>query len=101
MGKVAKSNPIDAKSICEYVRRMKPEFRPARDKELQDLVLLLTRRRQLVQNRVMEANRMQEKSGFTLRRVLLSTSAWLTVQINTLDQEIKYLLNQNDALSPK
>lgn len=61
MGKVAKSDSIDARIICEYGRRMKPEFRPARDKELQDLALLLTRRRQLVQNRVMETNRLQEK----------------------------------------
>lgn len=67
MGKVAKRDPIDARIICEYGRRMKPEFRPARDKELQDLALLLTRRRQLVQNRVMEANRLQEKTRYISR----------------------------------
>lgn len=64
MGKVAKNDSIDARIICEYGRRMKPEFRPGRDKKLQDLAQLLTRRRQLVQNRVMEANRLQEKSCY-------------------------------------
>ena len=60
MGKVAKSGPIDARIICEYGRRMKPEFRPVRDKELQHTALLLTRRHQLLQNRVMEIIRLQE-----------------------------------------
>ncbi|WP_397324966.1 IS110 family transposase [Pantoea agglomerans] len=101
MGKVAKSDPIDAKIICEYGRRMKPEFRPSRDKELQDLALLLTRRRQLVQNRVMEANRMQEKSGIYIEKGIAEQIARLTVQIDIIDQEIKYQLNQNDVLSPK
>lgn len=101
MGKVAKSDSIDARIICEYGRRMKPEFRPASDKELQDLALLLTLRRQLVQNRVMEANRMQEKSGIYIEKGIAEHIAWLTVQIDTLDQEIKYQLNQNDVLSPK
>lgn len=101
MGKVAKSDTIDAKIICEYGRRMKPEFRPARDKELQDLALLLTRRRQLVQNRVMEANRLQEKNGIYIEMGITEHIAWLSLQIDTLDQEIKYQLNQNAALSPK
>lgn len=101
MGKVAKSDSIDARIICEYGRRMKPEFRPARDKELQDLALLLTRRRQLVQNRVMEANRLQEKNGIYIEMGITEHIAWLSLQINTLDQEIKYQLNQNAALSPK
>ncbi|KEY40166.1 IS110 family transposase [Pantoea agglomerans] len=101
MGKVAKSDSIDARIICEYGRRMKPEFRPARDKELQDLALLLTRRRQLVQNRVMEANRLQEKNGIYIEMGITEHIAWLSLQIDTLDQEIKYQLNQNAALSPK
>lgn len=101
MGKVAKSDSIDARIICEYGRRMKPEFRPARDKELQDLALLLTRRRQLVQNRVMEANRLQEKNGVYIEMGIAEHIAWLNSQIDTLHQEIKYQLNQNTALSPK
>lgn len=101
MGKVAKSDSIDARIICEYGPRMKPEFRPARDKELQDLALLLTRRRQLVQNRVMEANRLQEKNGIYIEMGITEHIAWLSLQIDTLDQEIKYQLNQNAALSPK
>lgn len=101
MGKVAKSDSIDARIICEYGRRMKPEFRPAKEKELQDLALLLTRRRQLVQNRVMEANRLQEKNGAYIEMGIAEHIALLNSQIDTLDQEIKYQLNQNTALSTK
>ena len=101
MGKVAKSDPIDARIICEYGRRMKPEFRPVRDKELQEMALLLTRRRQLVQNRVMEITRLQEKSGAWIEKGIVEHIAWLNVQIDVLDKEIKDQLNQNAALSPK
>lgn len=80
---------------------MKPEFRPAWDKELQDLALLLTRRRQLVQNRVMEANRLQERNGVCIEMGIAEHIGWLNSQIDTLDREIKYQLNQNTALSPK
>lgn len=101
MGKVAKSDPIDARIICEYGRRMKPKFRPVRDKELQDMALLLTRRRQLVQNCVMEITRLQEKSGAWIEKGIMEHIAWLNVQIDTLDKEIKDQLSQNAALSPK
>lgn len=101
MGKVAKSAPIDARIICEYGRRMKPEFRPVRDKQLQGLALPLTRRRQLVQNRVMETIRLEEKSGAWIEKGIAEHIAWLNVQIEALDKEIKDQLNQNAALSPK
>ncbi|WP_367144503.1 IS110 family transposase [Pantoea stewartii] len=101
MGKVAKSDPIDARIICEYGRRMKPELRPVRDKELQDMALLMTRRRQLVQNRVMEITRLQEKSGAWIEKDIAEHIAWLNVQIDALDKEIKDQLNQNPALSSK
>jgi transposase len=101
LGKVAKNDPIDARIICEYGRRMKPEFRPVGDKELQDMAMLLTRRRQLVQNRVMEITRLQEKSGAGIEKDIAEHIAWLNVQIDALDKEIKDQLNQNAALSPK
>ncbi len=101
MGKVAKNAPIDARIICEYGRRMNPEFRPVRDKEFQDLALLLTRRRQLVQYRVMEAIRLQEKSGAWIEKGIMEHITWLNVQIEAIDKEIKNKLNQNAALFPK
>lgn len=101
MGKVAKSDPIDARIICEYGRRMKPEFIPVRDKVLQDMAMLLTRRRQLVQNRVMEITRLQEKSGAWIEKDIAEHIACLNVQIDALDKEIKDQLNQNAAFSPK
>ena len=101
MGKVAKNDPIDARIICGYGRRMKPEFRPVRGKELQDMAMLLTRRRQLVQNRVMEITRLQEKSGAWIEKDIAEHIAWLNVQIDALDKEIKDQLNQNAALYPK
>lgn len=101
MGKVAKTDPIDAKIICEYGRRMNPEFRSATDKDLQDLALLLTRRRQLVQNRVMETTRLQEKSGAYIEKGIAEHIVWLDEQIDILDKEIKMQLINNAALSPK
>ncbi len=49
----------------------------------------------------MEANRLQQKSGVYIDIGIAEHIVWLNSQIDTLDQEIKYRLNQVAALSPK
>ncbi|WP_223510249.1 transposase [Rahnella sp. GSA61A] len=101
MGKVAKSDPIDARIICEYGRRMTPQFRPAKSEQQQDLAVLLTRRRQLVQNRVMESSRCKERFGAYVEQGIMRHIEWLDVEIDVLDAEIKQRLRQDDDLAAK
>ncbi|MNB68419.1 Transposase [compost metagenome] len=62
MGQLAKNDPLDARLICEFGKRMAPEVRPAKDEQVLMLSMLVTRRKQLVHIRTMEQNRIQELS---------------------------------------
>jgi transposase len=101
MGRVAKSDPIDARIICEYGRRMNPKFRPTKSEQQQDLAILLMRRRQLVQGRVMETNRLKERCGVYIEQGIMRHIRWLDAEIDILDAEIKQRLRQDDTLAMK
>ncbi|WP_194208719.1 IS110 family transposase [Superficieibacter sp. 1612_C1] len=101
MGRVAKSDPIDARIICEYGRRMTPQFRPAKSEKQQYLAVLLTRRRQLIQSRVMETNRLKERCGAYIEQGIKRHIEWLGVEIDMLDAEIKQRLRQDETLAEK
>ncbi|WP_310608140.1 transposase [Buttiauxella brennerae] len=101
MGKVAKSDPVDAKIICEYGRRMTPQFRPAKSEQQHNLAMLLTRRRQLVQSRVMEMNRYKERCGSYIEQGIMRHIGWLNAEIDILDKEIKQRLRQDATLAAK
>lgn len=99
LGKIAKSDPIDAKTICEFGKRMQPTVRPLKDNELQELSLILARRRQLLQIRTMEAVRIQEKPSPFIAEGIARHIAWLNVEINALDNEIKVRLKESEKLT--
>lgn len=99
LGKIAKSDPIDAKTICEFGKRMQPAVRPLKANELQELSLILARRRQLVQTRTMEATRCQEKPSPFIEQGIAKHIAWLNVEINALDHEIKLRLKESEELT--
>ncbi|BEU80999.1 IS110 family transposase (plasmid) [Enterobacter asburiae] len=101
MGRVAKSDPIDARIICEYGRRMSPQFRPAKSEQQKGLAMLLTRRRQLVQSRVMEINRYKERCGSYIEQGIKRHIEWLNMEIDILDTEIKQRLRQDETLTAK
>ncbi|HCO1252242.1 TPA: IS110 family transposase [Escherichia coli] len=99
LGKIAKSDPIDAKTICEFGKRMQPAARPLKANELQELSLILARRRQLVQTRTMETTRCQEKPSPFIEQGIAKHIAWLNVEINALDHEIKLRLKESEELT--
>lgn len=99
LGKIAKSDPIDAKTICEFGKRMQPAARPLKDNELQELSLILARRRQLVQTRTMEAALCQEKPSPFIEQGIAKHIAWLNAEINALDLEIKARLKESEELT--
>jgi transposase len=93
LGKLAKTDAIDAAVLAHYAQAVKPAVQPPPDEVSLQLDALLTRRQQLIQMLVSEKNRqsmllMQRKPG---EQVLSSLSAhikWLQKQIDDLDDEI-------------
>lgn len=57
-GKLAKTDRIDADIIAHFGESIKPEIRPLKDEQTQELAEILTRRRQLVDMMTAEKNRL-------------------------------------------
>jgi transposase len=69
VGRLAKTDPIDAAVLAHFAEAVRPEPRPVPDAQAQLLGELLARRRQLVQMRVSEQHRLPTASGAVRKNV--------------------------------
>lgn len=89
---------INPRQIKNFARAM---GRVAKSEHQQNLAILLMRRRQLVQSRVMETNRLRERCGIYIEQGIMRHIKWLDAEIDILDAEIKQRLRQDDTLAAK
>lgn len=87
MGKLAKTDRIDAMVLATFAEKVRPEPRPMKDKQSQHLSELMARRRQLLGMIVMEKNRLSRASKSIKRKIELNLQ-WLDEQLAALDQEM-------------
>jgi transposase len=83
-GQLAKTDRIDARMLVLFGERLRPAPRPLPDAAAQELAALLARRRQLLEMRQAERNRLQQARGRGQRAV----EASLTKHIAYLDAEL-------------
>lgn len=88
LGTLYKTDPNDARVICEFGRRMEPEVRPTPDEQTQRLARMVTRRRQLVDNRTMEINRYKSCDDMAVTVGIKRHIDWLTEEIRDADDDI-------------
>jgi transposase len=88
IGKLAKTDTIDALVIAQYASAVKPEIRPLKDKVTQDLTALVTRRRQIVEMIVAESNRLASAPK-TSHRDIKTHIRWLKKRLDQIDTNIK------------
>ncbi len=94
IGKLAKTDRIDARCLALFAERVRPDVRPLPDREARELLELMTRRRQLVSIRAAEQVRRHEARG----RVKESISALmetLTEEIKAIEKEIADRIDQS------
>ena len=58
MGRLAKTDKVDAEILAEFAERMRPQTRPLPDTQVQQMQELLGRRGQLIGMRTAERNRL-------------------------------------------
>ena len=88
-GELAKTDAIDARLLAQFAQKIRPQVRPLPDEEARELDALVARRRQLVDMRTGELNRLHQASR-VVRRDIEEHVAWLDQRIgevNTLLQE--------------
>lgn len=91
IGKLAKTDRIDAKVIARFAEVVRPEPRPLPDEASLALGDLMARRRQLVEMVVSEKNRLHGASA-KMREAIQEHIVWLEKAIDELDRQIADLI---------
>jgi transposase len=95
MGKLAKSDRVDARCLRDFadvLARHQDRHKyitPPPDSQREELAALMVRRRQLVQMRVAESNRLESVASKRARRSILSVMHVLDKQIQAIDREVQ------------
>ena len=91
LGILAKTDRLDAVVLVAFAERVRPTPRPLPDDAHADLLALVARRRQLVEMRTAELNRLATARP-KLRRPVREHIAWLDRRITDIDREITRLI---------
>jgi len=88
MGKLAKTDALDAQVLALFAQRVKPRVRALPSAQCQLAAELLGRRAQLMGMQVAEKNRLASASAKRVRKDIEATIAFLEKRLGALDQEI-------------
>lgn len=100
-GQLAKTDTIDARTLCTFAKLIRPQAKPPKDEETRELADLLGRRRQLVDMRVQEMQRQHTASSKAMRKSLSEHLTWLERRIAKLDDDMGRLLRDSSIWRPK
>lgn len=88
IGRLAKTDTLDAEVIARFAERVRPEPRRLADADSRSLAELVARRRQVVEMIGMESNRLHQAGNPRVQRTLRATLRALTAQLACLDRDI-------------
>ena len=88
LGRLEKTDASDAGVLATFAAQIRPTPRPLPDDLQADLHALVTRRRQLVEMRTAERNRVPLARG-AVRKNLLAHIAWLDKQLGRTDRDLR------------
>jgi len=100
LGKLAKTDMIDAGVIAEFAHNVQPEVRPLPDAQSMALKALVLRRRQLIEMLVSEQNRLKT-SHCRVQPLIRKNIDWLREQIARLDKDITKTLRSSPVWREK
>lgn len=92
LGRLAKTDGIDADVIALYAERIRPEPRDFPDANTDLLDALLTRRQQLIQMMTAEKNRLQQTDSVAIRRSIQAVIRSFKKEIESLSRSVDSLL---------
>ena len=102
IGRLAKTDAIDAAVLAHFADRIRPEVRPLRDAETQELEALVVRRRQVVDMITAEKNRLSAAPpSKRVRAAVAKTIKWLEKQLKELDSDLDQAVRNSPAWREK
>ncbi len=99
-GILAKTDKIDARVIAQFAEANKPEVRPLKTEEAQELDAILSRRRQIVQMLAAEKNRLHSAPVWT-RRDIQAHIQWLEKCLEKVNKHLDRLVKKNPIWQSK
>jgi len=100
IGRLAKTDTIDAEIIARFAEAIRPDVRPLKDKDAQQLQAFITRRRQLVQMLTEEKNRLPIAPSWT-KPDIEAHIKWLTDCISKVEKDISALIRKTPLWKEK
>lgn len=101
LGRLAKTDAIDAATIAHFAENVRPECRPLPDEDGLALKELIGRRCQLLSMRTMESNRQQSARSRQVADSIGRLIAELDRQIKELDRDIKRFIKASPVWRAK
>lgn len=95
LGKLAKTDQIDAQVLARYGEAVRPEVRAFATEIAQALQELVTRRQQLVEMVSAERNRKSAARTERAKAQIERHIEWLNQEVNALDEQIQAQMNQS------
>jgi transposase len=99
-GQLAKTDRIDAAVLCEFARVIRPSVRPIKDELTRELDDMVSRRRQLVQIRVQEFQRLSAASKVQMKSIK-GHITWLDKRIAEIESDLGKRLRESDLWRTK
>lgn len=100
-GQLAKTDAIDAQILARFAVTIQPPIRPLDDAQTLALTERLTRRRQLIQMRVAESNRLGQAHDRRVRKSIDAVVKLLNRQIEAIDDDIDQFLQNSPIWKEK
>ena len=88
LGLLAKTDRIDARVLAAFAEKVRPEPRPVPTAAQEAVRELLERRRQLVQMRTAETNRLDTARSKPVRKLIHKHIAWLDRQLKAVEADL-------------
>ena len=99
-GKLAKTDRLDASVLAHFAEAIKPDIRPIKNVEAEQLNELTTRRTQLIQMITAEKNRLHSAQG-NVKKQILRTIKFLEKELQKIDKEASEHIDNNKELAEK
>lgn len=95
LGILAKTDTIDAMVLARFGQKVNPDVRPLPDADSTVLIDLLARRRQLVELRTAESNRLGQATAARIKASIRAVLAAIEKQIASIDEDLDDQIKQS------
>lgn len=101
LGRMAKTDRLDARVLALFAQRVRPDCRPLPDDQTRALQELMSRRRQIIDMLNAEQNRLLVADAPKVRREIVDHISWLKKRIHIVDYDLDQSIKDSEAWKAK